>query len=74
LPEQLALLLTTVPGTSVPRLALTEVERRTVHRQAGVLLRRLHGEGELEAEARSEVEAQALRLAEQADKHLARAI
>ncbi len=72
-PKLLALLLTAAPGTPVPALVLTHLERRAVHRHAGVLLRRLHGDGALDAEAREEVEAQALRLAEQADKHLARA-
>ncbi|WP_367323616.1 phosphotransferase [Streptomyces sp. HUAS ZL42] len=73
LPQQLALLLTAAPGTSVPALDLTDGQRQSVHRHAGALLRRLHGDGGLDAEARAEVEAQAVRLAEKADKHLARA-
>ncbi|MEU0443720.1 aminoglycoside phosphotransferase [Streptomyces sp. NPDC006186] len=73
LPEQLALLLTAVPGRPVPAPALTVAEHRAVHRHAGTLLRRLHGDGGRDVKARAEVEAQAVRFAEQADKHLARA-
>ncbi|MFG2792267.1 phosphotransferase [Streptomyces sp. NPDC048419] len=73
LPEHLALLLTAAPGTSVSALELTDGERRLVHRHAGALLRRLHGDGQLDAEARAEVTSQAIRLAEQADMHLTRA-
>ncbi|MFJ9542625.1 phosphotransferase [Streptomyces sp. NPDC101225] len=73
LPEQLALLLTAAPGTSVPALELSDGERRLVHHHAGALLRRLHGGGHLDAEARAEVVSQVIRLTEQADKHLDRA-
>ena len=40
--ETLAIVITGVPGRSVPGLALGEDDEREVHRQAGVLLRRFH--------------------------------
>ncbi|MFJ1746184.1 phosphotransferase enzyme family protein [Streptomyces sp. NPDC088116] len=71
--RRLALLLTAVPGTPVSRLALTPAEHRSVHRQFGALLRRLHGAEKLPAGARRDAEAAIGRTAADAGKHLARA-
>ncbi|MFE2298796.1 phosphotransferase enzyme family protein [Streptomyces sp. NPDC059445] len=62
--EHLALLTTAVPGRPVHELALTAAEEYEAHRQAGLLLARLHAAGELTGRWRAEAEG-ALRSAAQ---------
>ncbi|MFJ9029434.1 phosphotransferase enzyme family protein [Streptomyces sp. NPDC102274] len=71
--RQLALLLTAVPGTPVSRLTLPGPEHRSAHRQFGVLLRRLHGTDKMPGAGRREARTALERLADDAEKHLARA-
>lgn len=55
--QDLALLLTTVPGTPVKELGLDAAGWRTVHQQAGALCARLHEAGALDRGDRVEAEA-----------------
>ncbi|MFJ9179383.1 phosphotransferase enzyme family protein [Streptomyces sp. NPDC102360] len=71
--EDLALLLTAVPGRPLNEQALTPVEEAHAHRQAGALLARLHAAGDLSGPRRIEAE-QALQAAgDGAEGHLAQA-
>ncbi|MEU9303291.1 aminoglycoside phosphotransferase family protein [Streptomyces sp. NPDC048269] len=70
---ELALLLTAVPGTPVKGLNMTTGEQRAVHRQAGVIIARLHQAGDVKGEARAAAEAAFSAVADGAEKHLARA-
>ncbi|MFD6334842.1 NUDIX domain-containing protein [Streptomyces niveus] len=71
--EHLALLTTAVPGRPVTELALTAAEEYEAHRQAGLLLARLHAAGDLTVGRRAEAK-EALRAAAQgAGKHLGEA-
>ncbi|MFI5752357.1 phosphotransferase enzyme family protein [Streptomyces sp. NPDC051644] len=71
--QDLALLLTAVPGTPAKELGLDAVEWRTVHQQAGALCARLHEAGELDRGDRMEAEASLAAAADGAEKYLARA-
>ncbi|GLJ92613.1 phosphotransferase enzyme family protein [Streptomyces poonensis] len=71
--QDLALLLTAVPGTPAPGLGLTPGAWRAVHRQAGALCARLHEAGDLDRADRAEAEASLEAAADGAEKHLARA-
>ncbi|MBC9717829.1 aminoglycoside phosphotransferase family protein [Streptomyces sp. TRM66268-LWL] len=72
-PEHLALLVTAMPGSSVPALDLNVTDRQRVHHQAGALLRIFHGGEVLDREGRDEAVAQGERLGDQAAKHVERA-
>ncbi|MFC9585811.1 phosphotransferase [Streptomyces yangpuensis] len=71
--QDLALLLTAVPGTRAKQLGLDAAEWRAVHQQAGVLCARLHEAGELDRGDRVEAEASLNAAADGAEKYLARA-
>ncbi|MGW7304073.1 phosphotransferase [Streptomyces sp. NPDC054835] len=71
--EDLALLLSAVPGAPAPGLGLTAGGWRAVHRQAGVLCARLHEAGELDRADQAEAEASLVAAADGAEKYLARA-
>ncbi|MGQ4402196.1 phosphotransferase enzyme family protein [Streptomyces hayashii] len=71
--QDLALLLTAVPGAPAKELGLDAVEWRTVHQQAGALCARLHEAGKLDRSDRVEAEASLNAAAEGAEKYLARA-
>ncbi|MCX4546148.1 phosphotransferase [Streptomyces sp. NBC_01565] len=71
--EDLALLLTAVPGAPVKGIGLTAAEHRAMHRQAGALIARLHEAGEVKGAARADAEAAFEAAADGAEKHLARA-
>lgn len=71
--QDLALLLTAVPGAPVKELGLGAVEWRTVHEQAGALCARLHEAGPLDRGDRAEAEASMSAAADGAEKYLARA-
>ncbi|MFI1438710.1 phosphotransferase enzyme family protein [Streptomyces fructofermentans] len=71
--EELAVLLTAVPGVPAPGLAPTDAQWRNVHRQAGSLCARLHEAGELDRADRAEAEASLEAAADGAQKYLARA-
>ncbi|MFE0581389.1 phosphotransferase [Streptomyces sp. NPDC058874] len=70
--QDLAMLLTAVPGTPAKQLGLGGAEWRAVHQQAGVLCARLHEAGELERGDRAEAEASLNTAADGAEKYLAR--
>jgi hypothetical protein len=72
-PQDLALLLTAVPGTPVKELELDAAGWRTVHQQAGALCARLHEAGVLDRGDRVEAEASLTAAADGAEKYLARA-
>ncbi|MFE3829380.1 phosphotransferase [Streptomyces sp. NPDC059092] len=71
--QDLALLLTAVPGAPAKDLGLGAVEWRTVHQQAGTLCARLHKAGPLDRGDRVEAETSLPAAADGAEKHLARA-
>ncbi|MEU8984784.1 phosphotransferase [Streptomyces sp. NPDC048309] len=71
--QDLALLLTAVPGAPAKELGLDVVDWRTVHQQAGALCARLHEAGELDRGDRMEAEASLAAAADGAEKYLARA-
>ena len=64
-PELLIMVVTAVPGQPVLELQLSTREEREVHRQAGLLLSRLHA-----SPRPAEVGADVMRLASRADGHL----
>ncbi|MGW2686359.1 phosphotransferase [Streptomyces sp. NPDC001414] len=71
--QDLALLLTAVPGAPAKELGLDVAGWRTVHQQAGALCARLHEAGELDRGDRMEAEASLAAAADGAEKYLARA-
>ncbi|MEV6581400.1 phosphotransferase [Streptomyces sp. NPDC051582] len=71
--QDLALLLTAVPGAPAKELGLDVAGWRTVHQQAGALCARLHEAGELNRGDRLEAEASLDAAADGAEKYLARA-
>jgi aminoglycoside phosphotransferase (APT) family kinase protein len=71
--QDLAVLLTTVPGVPAPGLGPADGEWRAVHRQAGTLCARLHEAGALDRDDRAEAEASLQAAADGAEKYLARA-
>ncbi|WP_093802083.1 aminoglycoside phosphotransferase family protein [Streptomyces sp. Wb2n-11] len=71
--QDLALLLTAVPGAPVKELGLDATQWRTVHQQAGALCARLHEAGPLDRNDRGEAEASLAAAADGAEKYLARA-
>ncbi|MFE2163941.1 phosphotransferase enzyme family protein [Streptomyces sp. NPDC059447] len=71
--EDLALLLTAVPGVPVKGSPLIAAEQRAVHRQVGTLVARLHEAGEVRGAARADAETALDAAADGAEKHLARA-
>ncbi|MFF2790627.1 phosphotransferase [Streptomyces sp. NPDC058049] len=71
--QDLALLLTAVPGRPAKELPLTAGDWRAVHQQAGALCARLHEAGELDRADRVEAEASLEAAADGAEKYLARA-
>ncbi|MCX4632893.1 aminoglycoside phosphotransferase family protein [Streptomyces sp. NBC_01443] len=71
--QDLALLLTAVPGAPAKELGLSAGEWRAVHQQAGALCARLHEAGELDRADRVEAEASLEAAADGAEKYLARA-
>lgn len=71
--QDLALLLTAVPGAPAKELGLDVAEWRTVHQQAGALCARLHEAGALDRGDRMEAEASLAAAADGAEKYLARA-
>ncbi|GAA2969451.1 aminoglycoside phosphotransferase family protein [Streptomyces lactacystinicus] len=71
--QDLALLLTAVPGTPAKQLGLDAAEWRNVHQQAGALCARLHEAGPLDRGDRVEAEASLNAAADGAEKYLARA-
>ncbi|MFJ1954576.1 phosphotransferase [Streptomyces microflavus] len=71
--QDLALLLTAVPGSPVKELGLDAAQRRSVHQRAGALCARLHEAGELDRADRVEAEASLNAAADGAEKYLARA-
>ncbi|WP_239515971.1 MULTISPECIES: phosphotransferase [unclassified Streptomyces] len=71
--EDLALLLTAVPGTPAKALSLSAGDWRAVHQQAGALCARLHEAGELCRADRVEAEASLEAAADGAEKYLTRA-
>jgi len=73
LAEELAVLLTAVPGVPAPGLGLADAQWRAVHRQAGALCARLHEAGELDRADRAEAEAFLEAAADGAEKYLSRA-
>ncbi|WP_327740488.1 aminoglycoside phosphotransferase family protein (plasmid) [Streptomyces nojiriensis] len=70
--QDLALLLTAVPGTPAKQLGLDAADWRTVHQQAGALCARLHEAGALDRGDRVEAEASLNAAADGAEKYLAR--
>ncbi|MGW4232234.1 phosphotransferase [Streptomyces sp. NPDC004980] len=72
-PQDLALLLTAVPGAPAKELGLDADQWRTVHQQAGALCARLHEAGPLDRGDRGEAEASLTAAADGAEKYLARA-
>jgi hypothetical protein len=71
--EDLAVLLTALPGIPAPELSLADGEWQAVHRQAGVLCARLHEAGALDRGDRAEAEASLETAANKAEKYLAHA-
>ncbi|MFF5962782.1 phosphotransferase [Streptomyces collinus] len=71
--EDLALLLTAVPGHPVPATNLSAAEQRAALLQAGTLLARLHQAGEIKGPDRIEAGTALGLAADGAEKHLARA-
>ncbi|MFE6743558.1 phosphotransferase [Streptomyces tubercidicus] len=71
--EDLALLLTAVPGAPAAGLGLTTGGWRTVHRQAGGLCARLHEAGDLDRTDRAQAEGSLEAAADGAEKYLTRA-
>ncbi|MET9083613.1 phosphotransferase [Streptomyces sp. NPDC004237] len=71
--QDLALLLTAVPGAPAKELGLDTAQWRTVHQQAGALCARLHEAGPLDPGDRVEAEASLSAAADGAEKYLARA-
>ncbi|MFJ8794273.1 phosphotransferase [Streptomyces sp. NPDC102462] len=71
--QDLALLLTAVPGAPAKKLGLDAAQWRTVHQQAGALCARLHEAGPLDHGDRVEAEASLPAAADGAEKYLARA-
>ncbi|MGW0206674.1 phosphotransferase [Streptomyces sp. NPDC003233] len=73
-PFQQALLLSPVAGRMVKALSLTPAEQRTLHRKAGIWLRRFYGgTGELSPQDRADAVIEVARAAAGAEKHLGRA-
>ncbi|MEU6210873.1 aminoglycoside phosphotransferase family protein [Streptomyces sp. NPDC047023] len=72
LAQDLAMLLTAVPGTPAKQLGLGRAEWRAVHQQVGALCARLHEAGELERGDRAEAEASLNAAADAAEKYLTR--
>ncbi|MFF4205617.1 phosphotransferase [Streptomyces sp. NPDC001668] len=73
-PQQLALLLSVVPGRMVTSLRVRPAEQRMLHRWAGVWLRRFHGGlGELSAQDHADAAAEVARTADGCERHLDRA-
>ncbi|MBK3623311.1 phosphotransferase [Streptomyces sp. MBT49] len=71
--QDLALLLTAVPGVPAKELGLGAAGWRTVHQQAGALCARLHEAGPLDRGDQVEAEASLSAAADGAEKYLARA-
>ncbi|MEU9182781.1 hypothetical protein AB0C90_39570 [Streptomyces sp. NPDC048550] len=71
--QDLALLLTAVPGTPAKELGLDAAGWRTVHQPPGALCARLHEAGVLDRGDRVEAEASLPAAADGAEKYLARA-
>ncbi|WP_251054615.1 hypothetical protein [Streptomyces sp. ISL-66] len=71
--QDLALLLTAVPGVPVKELGPDAAKWRAVHQQAGALCARLHEAGELDPTDRGQAEASLKAAADGAEKYLARA-
>ncbi|MEW2373515.1 phosphotransferase [Streptomyces sp. NPDC006656] len=71
--QDLALLLTAVPGAPAKGLGLAAAQWRTVHQEAGALCARLHDAGPLDHGDRVEAEASLHAAADGAEKYLARA-
>ncbi|MFG2972420.1 phosphotransferase enzyme family protein [Streptomyces sp. NPDC048331] len=71
--QDLALLLTAVPGAPAKELGLDDAGWRSVHQQAGALCARLHEAGELHPADRVEAEASLAAAADGAEKYLTRA-
>lgn len=71
--QDLALLLTAVPGAPAKELGLDAAQWRTAHQQAGALCARLHEAGPLDRSDRVEAEASLPAAADGAEKYQARA-
>ncbi|MFG2439668.1 phosphotransferase [Streptomyces sp. NPDC048508] len=71
--QDMALLLTAVPGAPAKELGLNTTQWRTVHQQAGALCARLHEAAPLDPADRVEAEASLSAAADGTEKHLARA-
>ncbi|GHE16023.1 phosphotransferase [Streptomyces alanosinicus] len=69
--EDLALLLTAVPGRPLKQLELSPVEEARAHRHGGALLARLHTAGDLSGPRRAEAEQALQAAADGAEGHLA---
>ncbi|MEU8945307.1 hypothetical protein [Streptomyces sp. NPDC048489] len=70
--QDLAPLLTAVPGAPTKELGLDAAQWRTVHQQAGALCARLHDAGPLDHHDQVEAEISLPSAAEEAEKNLAR--
>ncbi|WP_328580444.1 aminoglycoside phosphotransferase family protein [Streptomyces sp. NBC_00370] len=68
--EHLSLLTTAVPGRPVKSLALSAAEEYEAHRQAGLLLARLHAAGDLTGHWRTEAQGALRAAAHGAERHL----
>jgi hypothetical protein len=68
--RHLALILTTLPGTPLPQLRLTEAEFKTVHWRAGALVSQLHQAGRPNATAHREASSLLSRLADASARHV----
>jgi Ser/Thr protein kinase RdoA (MazF antagonist) len=68
--RHLALILTALPGTPLPRARLTEAAQKTVHWRAGMLVAELHQAGRPTTAARREASALLSRLADASTRHI----
>jgi Ser/Thr protein kinase RdoA (MazF antagonist) len=71
--ENLALLMTAVPGRPVKELTLSAAEEYEAHRQGGLFLARLHAAGDLTGRWRAEAEGALCAAAQGAELHLEKA-
>ncbi|MFG2783826.1 phosphotransferase [Streptomyces prunicolor] len=67
--QQLALILTALPGLPLPQVRLTEAAQRNVHWRAGIIVAELHQAGRPTTTARREASALLPRLADASARH-----